>query len=173
MKIGLTILLFLFCVASLYSQAIENAQSFELRYGKTFSVGGYASLRYRTTTSTTLDISFAAFINSLQRNGLQYYSYGIDVMGEYYTGVGDNTDHLFELKACAGATAMVDNEPFVLHDVPFLKRINYGLVGELAGEWSISQNIALTLFGQQKLLFNKTLGRTSFTIGLGLKLSLD
>jgi hypothetical protein len=169
---------FLFLAFSLASnianaQAIENSQSVEFRYGKTFSVGAYAGLRYRTTTSTTIDVSVAGFINSLQRNGLNYTSYGIDLMGEYYTPVGDNTEHLLEVKAGMGATVMIDNELFIYKQLPFGKRLNYGVVGELTGEWCVSENISLTLFTQQKFLFNKNLSSYCFTAGLGIKLNLD
>jgi hypothetical protein len=119
MKSILFFLVFAFAFIIANAQAIENSQSLEFRYGKTFSVGAYAGLRYRTTTSTTIDVSVAGFINSLQRNGLNYTSYGIDLMGEYYHTVGDNTEHLFEVKAGMGATVMIDNEPFVYKDLPF------------------------------------------------------
>jgi hypothetical protein len=169
------IFVFVFSISSLLvnAQAIENSQSLELRYGKTFSVGAYAGLRYRTATSTTLDISIAAFINSLQRNGLNFTSYGIDLMGEYYTPVGDNTEHLFEVKAGMGASCMVDNEPFLYKELPVLKRLNYGVMVELTGEWCVSENFSFTLFTQQKFLFNKNLSGYCFTAGLGIKLSLE
>lgn len=173
MKILLLITTLSLLCAAVNAQAIENSQSLEIRYGKAFSVGAYAGLRYRTTTSTTIDVSVAAFINLLQRNGLNHTSYGLDIMGEYYTPVGDNTEHLFEVKAGIGATLMIDNEPFLYKELPFAKRLNYGVVGELTGEWCISENISLTLFTQQKFLFNKNLSSYCFTAGLGIKLNLD
>jgi hypothetical protein len=173
MKHFFSIILFLFLIVDANAQAIENSKSLELRYGKTVSVGVYAGIRFRTTTSTSIDLSVAGFVNSLQRNGLQYNSFGLDLMGEYYTAVGDNSDHLFELKVGGGATALIDNEPFVYKDLPFAKRLNYGLVGELTGEWCMSENISLTLFTQQKYLLNKSLGTYCFTAGIGIKLNLE
>ena len=155
------------------AQAIENSQSLELRAGKVFSAGDYAALRYRHTTSTSIDLSIAGFLNNLHQNGLQYYSYGLDLMGEYYTAVGDNTDHLFELKTGLGITGLVDNEPWIYKDLSFSKRLNYGLAAELTGEWCLSENISLTLFAQQKFLFNHSLSNAAFIGGLGIKLNLD
>lgn len=171
----LLFLLFLSCPGynSLMAQAIENASSVELRGGKTFSVGDYACVRYRHTTSTSIDVSLAAFINGLRVNGLRYYGYGLDLMGEYYTAVGDNTDHLLELKAGLGLTAQIDNDPWVYKQLPFVRRLNYGVAGELTGEYRLSENFSLSAFAQQKLLFHKNLGRFAFTLGLGIKLNLE
>jgi hypothetical protein len=156
-----------------FTQAIENTQSLEFRYGKTFSVGDYAALRYRHTTSTSIDASLAVFINGLRRGAIRFWGYGVDLLGEYYTAVGDNTDHLFELKVGLGATANIDNDPWVYKDLPMLSRLNYGIAAELSGELRLSENISLTSFLQQKILFNKNLGRFSFTLGLGFKINLD
>lgn len=171
--IPLLLFVLLFTRSHAYGQAITNSQSFELRGGKTISVGDYASLRYRHTTSTSVDLSVAMFINVLQQNSLHYTCLGTDLMGEYYTGIGDNTDHLFELKTGLGVTAQVDNDPWVYKGLPFMKRLNYGLCAEITVEWCMSENISLTVFGQQKFLFNKSLGSSAFTIGLGVKLNLD
>jgi hypothetical protein len=173
------LLSFSLCLLLLYfplcgnAQAITNSQSLEIRAGKTFSVGDYASLRYRHTTSTSLDLSLAAFINVLQKKGFNYSGYGLDLLAEYYTAVGDNTNHQFECKLGFGATASLDNEPWVFRDLPLAKRLNYGICGEVTGEWCMSENISLCLFAQQKYLFNKLLGNYAFSVGLGLKLNLD
>jgi hypothetical protein len=159
--------------SSVHAQAITNSQSLELRGGKTFSAGDYVSLRYRHTTSTSIDLTLAAFVNGFQKNSLRYRCYGIDLLGEYYTGVGENTDHLFECKLGLGVTASLDNEPWVFRNTAFSRRLNYGICGEVSGEWCMSENIGLCLFGQQKYLFNNPLGTTAFTLGMGIKLNLD
>lgn len=155
------------------AQGIENTSSIEVRYGRTLSAGSCAALCYHHTTSTVFDVSLGGFIQSLQRSGLNYTSYGIDLTGEYATPVGDNTEHRFELKTDFGATAMIDNEPFLYKDLPFAKRLNYGIITGATGEWCISQDVALTIFLQQKILFNKQLGSSLFTTGIGIRLNLD
>lgn len=155
------------------SQAISNYQSIEVRGGKSFSSSDYAAVKYRHTTSTMLDVATAVFLEAFQNNGLHFSNYGLDLTGEYYTPVGDNTDHAFEVKLGLGITANAENEPWILKAYSFSKRLNYGVIGELAGEWCVSQNFSLTAFVQQKYLFNKLLGNTRFIVGIGIKLNLD
>lgn len=87
-----------------------------------------------------LDVAAAVFLEAFQNNGLQYANYGLDLMGEYYTPVGDNTDHAFEVKLGLGITGNAENEPWILKAYSFSKRLNYGLIGELTGEWCVLQN---------------------------------
>ena len=155
------------------SQAISNYQSIEVRGGKSFSSSDYVGLKYRHTTSTMIDVSAAVFLEAFQKNGLHYSNFGLDLMGEYYTPIGDNTDHAFEVKLGLGITANAENEPWILKEYPFSKRLNYGLIAEVAGEWCVSQNFSLTAFAQQKYLLSKLLGNTRFIIGIGIKLNLD
>lgn len=155
------------------SQAISNYQSIEVRGGKTFTPGNYAGIKYRHTTATMIELSAGIFMEDVPKNGLHYSAYGIDLAGEYYTQVGDNTDHLFECKLGLGITGQIENEPWVYKDLSFSKRINYGMYGELSGEWCMSANFSLTAFVQQKYLFNKLLSNTCFVFGIGIKLNLD
>ena len=155
------------------SQAISNYQSIEVRGGKSFSSSDYAALKYRHTTATMIDVSAGIFFEAFQNSGLHFTNYGLDLMGEYYTPVGDNTDHAFEVKLGLGISGNTENEPWIFKDYPFSKRLNYGLIGEVAGEWCVSQNFSLTAFAQQKYLLNKLLGNTRFIIGIGVKLNMD
>lgn len=163
----------LFASPGAEGQAISNSQSVEIRGGKSFSLSDYAALRYRHTTSTSIDLSVAAFVQGMQKNGLQYSAFGLDLLGEYYTGLGDNTDHLFECKLGIGGTLHHENEPWLYKDWPFAKRLNYGVCAEVTGEWSMSENFSLSLFTQQKIFLNPLLGKTQFTLGLGLVYHFD
>jgi hypothetical protein len=174
MKIQYTlVIILLFASTRAKGQAISNSQSVEIRAGKTLSLGDYAALRYRHTTSTSIDLSIAAYVQGLQKNGLRHSAFGVDLLGEYYTGLGDKTDHLFECKLGIGGTVQLENEPWLYKDWPFAKRLNYGACAEVTGEYSMSENFSLSLFTQQKFLFNPLLGKSQITLGLGLVYHFD
>ncbi|MES2329653.1 MAG: hypothetical protein V4539_08630 [Bacteroidota bacterium] len=155
-----------------FSQTTDNAQSVEVRFGKSLMPAMYAAIKYERVTSTPTNVSAKLFYESMQKNSLDYSCFGLDILGDYYTPVGDNTDHLFECKLGFGGTVQIENEPWVYKEYPVSNRLNYGLVGEFAGEWAMSEAFSLTTFLQQKYLFNKNLSHTNFLFGVGIKFNI-
>jgi hypothetical protein len=168
---------FLLCLALTFSfglkaQTAGNTQSVEIRAGKTLMPTMYAAIKYERVTNSAFNASVKLFYEMLRKNSLNYSCFGLDMLAEYYTPVGDNTGHLFECKLAFGGTVQIENEPWVYKDYAMSKRLNYGLVAELAAEWGMSEVFSLTAFAQQKYLFNRHLEHSSFVLGLGIKFNI-
>lgn len=148
-----------------------NGQSLEIRTGQNIRPGDYAAIRYEQPTDTRLNFSAKIFINSNRFSGLHYTSYGLDLLAECSTNPDKNSDAVFALNLGLGGTVEKENEPWVYGNLKSSKTINYGIAGELTGEWAMSTLFSLTAFAQQKYLFNKDLGSTRFVFGLGLKIN--
>jgi hypothetical protein len=93
-------------------------------------------------------------------------------MGEYLS-TRDPRESDFACRIAIGGTAQIDSEPYVYKDWPPGRRINYGLVGELAGIIHLTEVFSLNAFVQQKYWFNKALGTTHFLFGLAITYHFD
>ena len=142
-----------------------------VKAGHSLIPGGYWAIGYEHYTNGLVNAKFNCFGESSRKNGFQYSAYGIDLIGEYASN--QNEPVLFAYRLGFGITGQIENEPWVYQNIAGPKKINYGLVGELAGEWWMSEQFCLSVFGQQQYLFNSALGNTRFVFGLGLKFHLD
>lgn len=142
------------------AQSINSA--IELRAGKTLLPGDYAAVRFQQPTNYDFQFSAKAFAERSRRNGLNYAGIGLDVLVEYP----------FEIfRIGIGPTIHYESEPWVLRESSFSQRLNYGICAEGGAELFLTDVFAITAFANQKYLFNKSLGQTSFVFGLGLKYS--
>lgn len=161
-------LIILLCFASnCFSQAIE------VRTGSNTMPGNYLSIGYEHYSNWPLNLSGRLFAEGSKVNGLQYKSYGIDLLAEYGSNQNDSPDNIFAFRIGCGVTGEIDSEPWIYGGLSTGKRMNYGLVGVVSGEWWMSENFCLSLFGQQKWLFKSSLGSTRSAFGLGLKFRLS
>lgn len=104
---------------------------------------------------------------------MNYSAYGIDLLAEAMSNREGYSAGAFGLGGGLGATGMVENDTLVYKDWSFKKRLNYGLLGEISGEWFMIENLTLRLILQQKILFNADFGRYRFLIGLCLAYRLN
>ncbi len=159
--------LFLFLLPVLFTLA--HAQSIELRAGSNAMPGNFLSLSYEHYSNWPINISGKLFAEGSNVNGLQYKAYGLDLLGEYATSQNDNAESIFAFRMGLGVTGQIESEPWIYGGLSAVKRMNYGLVGVVSGEWWMSENFCLSVFGQQKWLFNSSLGSRRSAFGLGLK----
>jgi len=164
---NLFVFLFLILHADVFSQALE------LRAGHSLTPADYLALQYEYYTNHSLNFSGKIFLENSRTDNLNYNAYGLDLMAEYYLPIGYNTDHQWELKACLGAGIQIENEPWVYKGWTTGKRTNYGILGELAAEWAMTEEYSLTAYLQQKYFFKQALGTTRFVFGLGFKFNLN
>lgn len=148
------------------------AQSVELRSGSNLMPGNYFSIGYEHTSNWPLNFAGKLFTEGSHTKGLQYKAYGIDLLVEYGSNQNDYSERIFALRMGLGATCQIESEPWVYRNLPANKRRNYGLVGVVSGEWWMSENFCLSVFGQQKYLFNSSLGSARCAMGMGLKFRL-
>lgn len=147
---------------------IANSQTLSFRFGRTFTPSDHLSLRYEHWTNGAINLSLGGFMERSRKNNLNLSAYGIDLLAEYATNREGYEAGAFGLRYGLGASWQLENEPWIYKDWPFKRRLNYGLLGELSGEWFMTEHFTLRGSAQQKLLFNKDLGRYRFMLGLAL-----
>lgn len=165
-------LLLIFSITRVSAQGEDNLRSIEVRGGLTLTPGTYISVRHERYVNYFMNVSLNVHGEFSNKNRLKYSAYGFDLVGESYSLLGESTNHQFELKGGLGLTMQIENEPWIYKNLSSSKRINYGFLGEVAGEWSIAEEFNLTMFVQQKYLLVKELGQTRFLFGLGVKFKI-
>ncbi len=157
-----------------YSLPAENinSQYMGVQAGHSILPADYFSLRYTHYSNLPINAAIGIFYEASHTGGLNYTNCGLDILAEYASSQGDFDKNIFGFRLGAGLSWQTENEPWIYQGLSAGKRMNYGLIGELAGEWGLSQNFCLSAFVQQKILFNKPLGTTRFAFGLGLKICL-
>lgn len=146
----------------------SNAQTIEIKAGRTLFPADYVCLRYAHYSNSAVNICGSVFLEKTKTYGLAYTAMGADLLAQYDMGLGENSDHRFECKLGLGGSFQVEQEPWVYKDWNFQRRMNYGVLAEVAGEWMMTQTFGLCGLLQQKFLFNKDLGHTRFAFGIGL-----
>ena len=147
------------------------SQTIELRAGQTLFPGMYAAFRYEHPSNSEINLAGGLYLESANKYNLRYRCYGAEILAQY-TSDHDN-ENLFSFKASLGGIIQIENEPWVYKDWNIPKRLNYGIAAEAAGILNLSDAFALSVFGQQKFLFNKILGTTHFLFGAGLSYRLS
>lgn len=163
--------LFLFLLPVLFT--VAHAQSLELRAGSNAMPGNFLSIGYEHYSNWPINFSGKIFAEASTFNSLRYKAYGIDLLGEYGTNQSDNAEKIFASRLGLGVTCQIETEPWIYGGLTPNKRMNYGLVGVASGEWWMSENFCLSVFGQQKWLINATSGKTKAAFGFGLKFRLN
>lgn len=150
-----------------------HAQTLQLRMGHSFIPASHLSLRYEHWTNSAINLSLGGFMERSRKNNLNYSVYGAELLAEFASNREGLSAGAFGWRAGLGGVWQIENDPFVYKDWPFKRRMNYGLAGELSGEWFMTENFTLRASLQQKILFNKELGRYRFMLGLGLAYCLN
>lgn len=167
MKILLAISFYFLPSWYLYSQYIG------IHAGHSGLPAEYISLRYTHYSNLPINAAIGIFHEASHSGGLHYTGYGIDLLAEYASSQGDYEKNVFGFRLGIGASWQTENEPWIYQGFSAGKRMNYGLISELSGEWGMSQNFCLGLFMQQKIWLRKPLGTRDFVFGLGLKIQLN
>lgn len=145
-----------------------NGQSISLRAGHSFTPASHLSLHYEHWTNGAVNLSFGGFMERSRKNNLNYSAYGVELLGETASNREGFSAGAFGWRGGIGGVWQVESDPFVYKDWPLKKRMNYGLTGELSGEWFMTESFSLRSILQQKIFFNKELGRYRFMLGLAL-----
>jgi hypothetical protein len=152
------------------AQNTENFRSLDIRYGRTGLPGDIFKVVSERYLAPGINAAIGGFFETSNRNLINYNCYGLDIMGYYYTPVGDRTDDLFQLRCGLGATTDYEQEKNLYQKLSFSQKINGGVAGEVAGEWAFTQDFSLLLAYNQKYMFNKDLGSLRYDVSIGLKL---
>ena len=145
------------------------AQSITLGAGRSGIPGDFYMLRYEAPTNSPLNWVLGLHGQTSHIKALNYSSVGIDWMFTYPLSNSEYSEGVFSFRPGLGLTANLDSEPWIYAGASISKRLNYGIVGEAAGEWYISDDFSFIGFVQQKYLLNSSLGKTAFHFGIGLR----
>lgn len=164
----IVLLMFILFIAGSFS---SYSQEIELRGGATIMPGVYTSLRYEHSTNSAINLAGGVFLERSRKNQLLYSSMGVDLLAQYKIVTDDHP--VFSFKGGLGATCELVKEPWVYKDLSTSQRINYGILGDMAGVLWLTDAFGISLFVQQKILFRKITGSTHFIFGIGLSYSLS
>ena len=157
----------------LFVNACAFSQSLEIRAGNNAMPGNYLSVGYEHYSNYVLNFSGRVFAEGSKVKGLQYRAYGVNMMAEYGSNQDPTETSIFSFRVGFGANGQIESEPWIYSNLKTHQRITYGLVGSLSGEWWMSENFCLSVFGEQKWLFHTAMGNTRSAFGLGLKFRLS
>lgn len=149
------------------------AQAISFRMGESLPATSHVSLRYEHWTNGAINFSLGGFFERSRERQLNYTSYGADLLAEYASNREGFTAGAFGLRYGFGATAGIENEPWLYKDWPWSKRLGYGLLAELNAEWFMTDNFTLRCGMQQKALFQSSLGHYRILGSLGLAWALN
>lgn len=150
-----------------------NAQSISLRFGKNLTPSDHVSLRYEHWTNGALNLSLGGFFERSRKNNLNLSVLGAEALAEWAGNREGYAADAFGLRAGAGLSWQVENEPWIYKDWPFKRRSSFGLLGEFGAEWFMTDQFTLRGSLQQKILLNPHLGRYRFLLGLSLAYRLN
>ncbi len=145
------------------------AQSLTIGAGRSGLPGDYYMLRYEAPTNSPLNWVLGIHAETSHINALNYTTAGIDWLLVYPLNNSEYSEGVFSIRPGLGLSTNLDSEPWVYAGASFSKRLNYGFLGEIAGEWFISDDFSFIGVVQQKYLLNTGLGKTAFNYGIGLR----
>lgn len=154
----------LFTLMMMAVALFSNAQAIELRAGHSMFPADHVSLAYEHYTNSNFNLAGRIGFERARTNGLVYSAYTADAFAQS----AFDPERVFSIRYGLGLTASLETEPYAYKDWKVSRRFTAGILGEVSGNWSLSEIFSLSLFAQQKLLYNSALGRTRFLIGLGI-----
>lgn len=159
------------CLVMICSALFCSAQTFQLRGGQSLFPGLYAALRYEHPSNSEINLAGGVYLETANKYNLRFRCYGAEIMAQFSSD--RENENLFSFKTALGANVQVENEPWVYKDWDIPKRMNYGFVADGACVLNLSDAFSISIFAQQKFLFNKKLGNTHFVFGVGLSYRLS
>lgn len=152
-----------------FAQNGESFRSVEVRYGRTGTTGDIFKLLHERYLSEKLNITVALSAELSRKNLINYRCYAVDVLAEYYTGLGFKTNDDFQVKGGVGVSVNYQTEPTLYKDFKVLQKINYGVIFQVTGEWAFTDDLSLTASAAQRLYKKKILGMFQYEYALGIK----
>ena len=162
-------LLFICCIAFRF---VLPAQNFALQFGRSLMPADHIALRYEHPTNSEINFAAGGFYESSHAHQLNYSCFGADLLAEYVRCRGEDPLPWFQFRTGIGATWQIENEPWLFKELPFSKRMNYGLLCEASLDCNLTEVFRVCLFGQQKFVLSKLHGKTAFCFGAGIAIRI-
>lgn len=160
-------------LVSMVHVVFVSCQSLSMRFARNLTPADHLSLRYERWTNSKLNVAVGGFMEQSRKNNLNLSVYGAELLTEYASNRVGYEAGAFGFRAGLGASWQIEQEPWLYKDWTIKERSSLGLLGEVSGEWFMTDKFSLRLSTQQKFLLNQLLGRQRFLIGLSLVYKLS
>lgn len=154
------------------SQVGDPYHSWNFSYGRTGTPGDQMKigLEYAKADKTSFVTEVGVELSRFK--DIRYSSYSLGITGRYYL-VGNTymtSKKKINVMAGLGGVIQLENESSVYKNLDIGKRMNYGVNGQIVGEYFYDPTIGFFLAGEQKVLFNETLGKYNYSISVGIRI---
>jgi hypothetical protein len=156
------------CIA----QVGDPYHSWNFSYGRTGTPGDQLKIGLEYAKADKTAFITEAGIELSRYKDIRYSCISLGITGRYYL-VGNTymtSKKKINVMAGLGGVIQLENEKSVYKTLDIGKRMNYGVNGQLAGEYFYDPTIGFFLAGEQKVLFNETLGKYNYSISVGIRI---
>ncbi len=172
MKYILLIALLSFMGINSQAQIGEPYHSWNFSYGRTGTPGDQLKigLEYSNAPKSSFVTEVGAELSKYK--DIRYSSFSLSVTGRYYL-VGNTymtSKKKINVLAGLGGVIQLEKESSVYKNLDLGKRMNYGVNGQLLGEYFYDPTLGFFIAGEQKVLFNETLGKYNYSISFGIRI---
>lgn len=172
MKYILLIILFAFIATNSQAQVGDPYHSWNFSYGRTGTPGDQLKIGLEYSSADKTSFVTEVGVELSKYKDIRYSSLSLGVIGRYYL-VGNTymtSKKKINVLAGLGGVIQLENESSVYKNLDLGKRMNYGVNGQLLGEYFYDPTIGFFIAGEQKVLFNETLGKYNYSISFGIRI---
>lgn len=172
MKYFLLIIVFGFLAINSQAQIGDPYHSWNFSYGRTGTPGDQVKIGLEYSKDAKYSFLTEAGLELSRYKDIRYSSISLGLTGRYYL-VGNTymtSKKKINVMAGLGGILQLENESSVYKTLPASKRMNYGVTGQLLGEYFYDPTIGFFIAGEQKVLFNETLGKYNYSIYFGIRI---
>jgi hypothetical protein len=154
------------------AQVGDPYHSWNFSYGRTGTPGDQLKIGLEYAKADKTAFITEAGIELSRYKDIRYSCISFGITGRYYL-VGNTymtSKKKINVMAGLGGVIQVENEKSVYKSLDIGKRMNYGVNGQVVGEYFYDPTIGFFLAGEQKVLFNETLGKYNYSISVGIRI---
>jgi hypothetical protein len=139
------------------AQVGDPYHSWNFSYGRTGTPGDQLKIGLEYAKADKTAFITEAGIELSRYKDIRYSCISFGITGRYYLVGNTYMTSKKKINVMAG-----------LGDIG--KRMNYGVNGQVVGEYFYDPTIGFFLAGEQKVLFNETLGKYNYSISVGIRI---
>jgi hypothetical protein len=155
-----------------FAQVGDPYHSWNFSYGRTGTPGDQLKIGLEYAKADKTAFITEAGVELSRYKDIRYSCISLGITGRYYL-VGNTymtSKKKINVMAGMGGVLQLENERSVYKTLDIGKRMNYGVNGQLVGEYFYDPTIGFFLEGEQKVLFNETLGKYNYSISVGIRI---
>ncbi|MBX9839306.1 MAG: hypothetical protein K2X69_13455 [Silvanigrellaceae bacterium] len=171
-KISFIFFAVLFCINVRAQEIGDQFHNWNLSYGRTGTPGDQLKAGLEYAQSTKFSYYMESALEWSKHLGLRYTSFGFAVGGRYYLYGGNDMNIVRKINFLAGINGVLqyEDEATLMKNRTLFEKLNYGLAGQVIGEYYFDQTIGFFVGIEQKYMFNKTFGNTNYSVFAGLRI---